>query len=166
MTINLLRNFKSVFTDSLYDIFEKDFRCECVSVVYNGLTIITIPAVKLNTTASLLQCIDVGVHAGRAAKLVLQKIGVMGWGYVVMCQRMSHVLINFVVVVVKNVSFGWFKVVCQACDEKKKSKIGIRKFIGNMFTIIKLKRTKNKKQTHKSFWAKSTLTNIVESPFL
>ena len=78
MTINLLRNFKSVFTDSLYDIFEKDFRCECVSVVYNGLTIITIPAVKLNTTASLLQCIDVGVHAGRAAKLVLQKIGVMG----------------------------------------------------------------------------------------
>lgn len=116
---NLLRNFKSVFTDSLYDIFEKDFRCECVSVVYNGLTIITIPAVKLNTTASLPQCIDVGVHAGRAAKLVLQKIGVMGWGYVVMCQRMSHVLINFVVVVVKNVSFGWFKVVCQACDEKK-----------------------------------------------
>jgi len=101
-----------MFADSLYDIFKKDFRCECVSVVYNGLTIITIPAVKLNTTASLLQCIDVGVHAGRAAKLVLQKIGVMGWGYVVMCQRMSHVLINFVVVVVEDISFGWFKVVC------------------------------------------------------
>lgn len=73
----LLRHLERIFTNGFYDIFKEDFRGKSMPVVHNWLLVLPVPTVEFHTTTSLLESIDVSVHAGGTTELVLKEIRVV-----------------------------------------------------------------------------------------
>lgn len=90
-----------------------------MTMINNRFSIIAIPTVQLYTTTTFLQSIDISIHTGRTTELILQKISVVGRGNVVMSERVSHVLVNFVMGGVENVPLWRFEVARQPWQIEK-----------------------------------------------
>lgn len=90
-----------------------------MTMINNRFSIIAIPTVQLYTTTTFLQSIDISIHTGLTTELILQKISVVGRGNVVMSERVSHVLVNFVMGGVENVPLWRFEVTRQPWQIEK-----------------------------------------------
>jgi len=94
---------EGVLLDGVNHVRKEQLGGEGVAVVDDGLAIVAIPAVQLNTLAPLEEGPLVGLDGGGPLELVLHQVGVVGGGNKVVIQGLVHVLVNRVMEWVKDV---------------------------------------------------------------
>ena len=71
--------------------FETNLARECVAVIDDWLSIITVPAIQLHAPAARQQITHISVHRGIAFQLIALKICVVRRGDPVVRQRPGHI---------------------------------------------------------------------------
>ena len=85
-----------MLADGLNDILEENLRGQRVPMINHGLSIVAVPTVQLHASAALPESVYVSTDAGGTSELILHQVRVMRRGNVIVCQRVRHVLVHYV----------------------------------------------------------------------